>query len=152
MLPLERSPGRASCVMEWVPKRGDEGSVATACFTAGLCLGAVLGASSFARWIARMRWCCDKRRVFKKKHPLSIPNPLRYWFCDKRQCVAGDELQTRSPIDKLCWTFTVQKCQYCLAPAADTLHLLMKVCASSPSCSSCLLNVRVTLEGGALGA
>jgi hypothetical protein len=66
--------------------------------------------------------------------------------------VAGDELQTLSPMDKLCWTFTVQKCQYCLAPAADTLHLLMKVFASPPSCSSCLLHVRVTLEGGALGA
>ena len=41
VLPLERSPGRASRVMQWVPKRGDEGSVATACFTAGLCLGAL---------------------------------------------------------------------------------------------------------------
>lgn len=38
---LERSPGRASSVMEWVPKRGEEGSVATACFTAGLYVGAL---------------------------------------------------------------------------------------------------------------
>ena len=66
--------------------------------------------------------------------------------------MAGDELQTLSPIDKLCWTFAVHKCQYCLTPATDTLHLLMKVCASPPSCFSCLLHVRVTLEGGALGA
>jgi len=72
VLALQSSPGHSSRVMEWVPKRGHEGSVATACFT------------------------------------------------------AGDELETRAPIAPQCWSFTVEKCQYCLAGGADTLHHLIK--------------------------
>ena len=41
---------------------------------------------------------------------------------------AGDELETRAPIAPQCWSFTVEKCQYCLAGGADTLHHLIKVC------------------------
>ncbi len=40
---------------------------------------------------------------------------------------AGDELETLAPIAPQCWSLTVQKCQYCLAGGADTLHYLMKV-------------------------